>query len=194
MQQFRKMDKLQIARINKYNVFRCLTRQSPINRAAIARLTDLSIPTVMSIVDDLLKKGMIRSIGKGESSGGKPPEMLEIVADRFYYIGADIGRTAIRVAANNIASEQIACLREPTGELFPEERFVERLCGLVAQLVGELHTEKERILGLGVAMPGLIENETGNVIFSPDFGWNRIPLRAWLQERLKRTEKNHEKL
>jgi predicted NBD/HSP70 family sugar kinase len=33
-------------------------------------------------------------------------------------------------------------------------------------------------------MPGLIENETGNVIFSPDFGWDNVPLRTWLQRKL----------
>ncbi|MFP3089858.1 ROK family protein [Treponema sp. TIM-1] len=178
------MDKLQIAQINKYNVFRCLVREGPINRAAIAKLTDLSIPTVMSIVDDLFEKEVVRSIGKGESSGGKPPEMLEIVPERFCYIGVDIGRTTIRVVANNIISQQIACLQEPTGDPFPEKIFAERLCKLVLQIVKQLQAKKECVLGVGVAMPGLIENETGNVIFSPDFGWDNIPLRAWLQGRL----------
>jgi DNA-binding MarR family transcriptional regulator len=84
MQQYHKMDKLQIAQINKYNILRCLIRKGPINRAAIAKRTDLSIPTVMSIIDDLFEKGIVRSMGKGESSGGKPPEMLEIVPERFY--------------------------------------------------------------------------------------------------------------
>jgi predicted NBD/HSP70 family sugar kinase len=184
MQQYHKMDKVQIARINKYNVLRCLIRNGPINRAAIAKRADLSIPTVMSIIDDLFEKGMVRSMGKGESSGGKPPEMLEVVPDRFYYIGVDIGRTAVRVVVNNIISRQIACLQEPAGELFPEREFVSRLCALVMQIYGPLRVEKDRILGAGIAMPGLIENETGNVLFSPDFGWNNIPLKSWLQASL----------
>jgi predicted NBD/HSP70 family sugar kinase len=184
MQQYHKMDKLQIAQINKYNVLHCLIRKGPINRAAIAKLADLSIPTVMSIIDDLFEKKVVRSIGKGESSGGKPPEMLEIVPDRFYYIGVDIGRTAIRVVVNNIVSRQIACMQEPTGEPLPEKEFVDRLCGLILQIFTRLDVEKERVLGVGVAMPGLIENETGNVLFSPDFEWNDIPLRTWLQSAL----------
>jgi predicted NBD/HSP70 family sugar kinase len=182
--QYRKMDKLQIAQINKYNTLRCLIRESPINRAAIAKRTDLSIPTVMSIIDDLFEKNVVRSIGKGESSGGKPPEMLEIVPDRFYYIGVDIGRTAIRVVANNFISRQIVCLQESTGETLPEKQFVDRLCRLILRIYDQLGVEKERVLGVGVAMPGLIENEMGAVLFSPDFEWNNIPLRAWLQDAL----------
>jgi predicted NBD/HSP70 family sugar kinase len=178
------MDKTQIAQTNKYNVLHCLIRGKPINRAAIAKLTDLSIPTVMSIIDDLLEKKIVRSIGKGESSGGKPPEMLEIVPDRFYYIGLDVGRTAIRAVVNDVISRQIACLQEPTGDPFPEQQFVERLCRLILQIYEQMSVEKDRILGVDIAMPGLIEHETGSVLFSPDFGWNNIPLRSWLREAL----------
>jgi predicted NBD/HSP70 family sugar kinase len=184
VQQYRKMDKLQIARTNKYKVYRCLVRKGPINRAAIAKLTDLSIPTVMSIIDDLFQKGIIKSIGKGESSGGKPPEMLEIVPERFYYIGVDIGRTTVRIVAKDAVFKQVACLQEPTGDPIPEKRFVDRLAALIVQLFDQLDTDRDRILGVGVAMPGIIERETGNVLFSPDFKWNNTPLQTWLQKNI----------
>jgi predicted NBD/HSP70 family sugar kinase len=178
------MDKFQVAQTNKYNVLRCLIRKGPINRAAIAKQADLSIPTVMSIIDDLIRKNMVRSIGKGESSGGKPPEMLEIIANRFYYIGLDVGRTTIRVVVNDLTAKQIACINEPAGSPLPEKDFVNHLCELILKIFYQLDVEEERILGVGIAMPGLIENGTGNVLFSPDFGWNNVPLRAWLNKLL----------
>jgi predicted NBD/HSP70 family sugar kinase len=183
MQQYRKMDKSQIAQINKYNIIRCLSRESPINRAAIAKRTDLSIPTVMTVVDDLVAKGFIRSLGKGESSGGKPPEMLEVDPDCFYYIGMDIGRTKVRVAVNNAASRQILSREEPTGDPVPEKAFADRLCRLIMEAAGKLKANA-KILGVGIAMPGLIEKESGAVLFSPDFGWNNIPLQEWLKRKI----------
>jgi predicted NBD/HSP70 family sugar kinase len=184
MSYYHKMDKLRISQTNKYNVFRCLVRQGPINRAAIAKLADLSIPTVMLITADLLEKNIIRSIGKGESSGGKPPEMLEIVADCFYCIGVDVGRTMIRLVANNAAGGQVVSLRERTGNPLPGRAFARRLNRLILRLIGKLHTRAEKIIGIGIAMPGLIEKETGRVLFSPDFEWTDIPLREWLEEDL----------
>jgi predicted NBD/HSP70 family sugar kinase len=178
------MDKFQIGQTNKYNVFRCIIREAPINRAAIAKRTDLSIPTVMSIVDDLFEKKVVRSIGKGESSGGKPPEMLEMTPDRFYYIGVDVGRTVIRIVVNNVVYEQTASLQEPTGNTLPAKDLVDRICSYIATLIGQAGIESRSILGVGVAMPGLIENDTGRVLFSPDFGWEDIPLKAWLQNSL----------
>jgi predicted NBD/HSP70 family sugar kinase len=184
MLQFRKMDKLQIAQINKYNVIRCLMREGPINRAAIAKRLGLSIPTVMFITEGLLKNNVIRSIGKGASSGGKPPEMLEIVPERFFYIGLDIGRTAIRAVAVNAVSRQVACLQEPTDNPVPERQFVDRIAGIILKIAETLKTENGKILGVGVAMPGLIEKESGAVLFSPDFGWNNIPLQEWLTVKI----------
>jgi len=184
MQYYQKMDKYQIAQTNKYNVFRCLSRNRPINRSAIANVTDLSIPTVMSIVDDFLSKGIVRSIGKGESAGGKPPEMLEIVPDRFYYIGLDVGSTKIRIVANNFNIQQIASFQEPTNIHMPTKQFVDHLCKMIIDFATQLNTDLKQILGIGIAMPGLIEKETGRVIFSPDFKWHNVPLKDWLQEKL----------
>jgi predicted NBD/HSP70 family sugar kinase len=184
MQQYRKVDKLQIAQANKYNVFRCLIRSEPINRAAIAKLTNLSIPTIMSIVDSLIEKKLVRSMGKGQSSGGKPPEMLELIPDRFFYIGLDVGGKTIRVVENNMKVEQIAYLYESTGQYLPAEAFVRHLQNLILTIFNQLKVEEEQILGVCIAMPGLIELESGNVLFSPDFGWENVPLRAWLQGAL----------
>jgi predicted NBD/HSP70 family sugar kinase len=178
------MDKLQIAQINKYNVIRCLIQEGPINRAAIARRTELSIPTVMFITGDLLQKNIIRSLGKGESSGGKPPEMLEVIPERFYYVGLDIGRTAIRAVVTNAVSKQVACLQEPTDNPIPEKQFVDRLCRMILKVISDLNTGREHILGVGIAMPGLIENTSGDVLFSPDFGWHDIPLKKWIEEKI----------
>jgi len=184
MEFYQKMDKLRIAQTNKYNVFRCLIRNGPINRAAIARMTNLSIPTVMTITAELLDKGVIRSIGKGESSGGKPPEMLELDPRCFYCVGVDVGRTTIRLIATDAASGQVAELQELTGNPLPARDFISRIGDLVLNLMEKGRIAPEKIVGIGVAMPGLIEKESGRVIFSPDFEWTEIPLKHWLKEKL----------
>jgi predicted NBD/HSP70 family sugar kinase len=86
--------------------------------------------------------------------------------------------------ANNAVYKQVACLQEPTREYLPERALVDRICAYIMHIADQLAVGKEQILGVGIAMPGLIENETGNVLFSPDFKWNNIPLRSWLQSSL----------
>jgi predicted NBD/HSP70 family sugar kinase len=174
----------QIAQTNKYNVLRCVIQEGPINRAAIAKKLGLSIPTVMVAINDLVEKQVLRDAGRIENGIGKPAQLLEIIPDRFFYIGLDVGRTSIRMVVSNTAGRQVICIQESTGDPFPEDAFVERLSLLVTRTVQKLAIKTERILGLGVAMPGLIESGTGQVLISPDFGWKDIPLQAWLRQKL----------
>lgn len=182
MGSYSKVDKLKLAQTNKYNVFSCIVREGPINRAAIARRTDLSVPTVMAITGELIEKGALCSAGKGETGPGKPPEMLEAVPSFFHTIGIDIGRTAVRIVINDAAFRQRFCYREATGEPFPEDDFISRIAQMMRKIIKSRHIKTDSILGAGIAMPGLIESGTGRVIVSPDFGWQDVPLREKLQK------------
>jgi predicted NBD/HSP70 family sugar kinase len=177
---YTKVDKLLLAQANKYNVFGCLLKEGPINRAAIAKRTDLSVPTVMAITGELIEKGFVHSIGKGESSAGKPPEMLEVVQDAFYTLGVDLGRTAIRIVVNDALSHQAFCHKEATGDPFPADNFIARLEKLMLRIIKPFQKGGAKILGAGIAMPGLIESGTGLVINSPDFGWREVALQETL--------------
>jgi predicted NBD/HSP70 family sugar kinase len=138
----------------------------------------------MAITGELIEKGFIRSIGKGESSAGKPPEMLEVIPAAFYIIGVDLGRTAIRIVVNDALSHQAFCHKEVMGDPFPADEFIARLKKLMFRIIKSFQKEGAKILGAGIAMPGLIESGTGMVINSPDFGWSDVPLRAALAKDL----------
>jgi predicted NBD/HSP70 family sugar kinase len=177
----KKLDQFQITLTNRYNIFRCLIRKGATNRAAIASELGLSIPTVMAIADDLLEKKIIRPIGKAEPGIGKRPEILSIEPKSFFYIGVDIGRSTIRIVAHNTVGEEVSSVSEPTGDTVPEKEFIGQVKDMMLQFVKTLDLDPGRILGAGIAMPGLIERGSGRVILAPDFGWKDIPLQDWLQ-------------
>ena len=85
-----RVDKSVVNMANKVNILRILWGNQRIYRAEIARITGLSQPTVMKIVDEFMERGLVNVSGKGVSSGGKPPLMLEFKWDAYYIIGVDI--------------------------------------------------------------------------------------------------------
>lgn len=180
MRKFSKLDLSSITSNNRMNVFNCILEAKKINRSVIAKKVELSIPSVMSITEDLIEKGIIYAVGKGESHGGKRPEMLAVVADRFFFIGVDVGRTSIRVVVMNNCRDIIYKTSRPTESVEPDE-LIGQISEMTMNSISELKIPSERIVGIGVAMPGLIERGTGKVLFSPNFGWTDIPL----QDRLK---------
>ena len=79
--------------MNKKNVLDIIRTKGPINKSQIAKLAELSIPTVMKISDEFVEAGLIQATGKGESRGGKRPEMLELISNAYYMVGVDMGRS-----------------------------------------------------------------------------------------------------
>ena len=63
-------------------VMRAIAGLGPISRAEIARRTDLTRTTVSDVVSQLSEAGLVQEIGRGPSSGGKAPILLQIPARR----------------------------------------------------------------------------------------------------------------
>lgn len=103
MPMYRRFDKNTMAQMNRKTVIDILRMSAPINKAEIARRAGLSVPTVMKIVDEFDQNDLIRKVGKGESSAGKKPELLELVEDAYYIVGVDMGRSHIKVIVMDMA-------------------------------------------------------------------------------------------
>ena len=75
----------------KRRVFVKLRHCGIISRAELARQCSLTRPAVSAIIDELISEGMVRELGPGHSTGGKPPIMLEFLPESRCAIGIDLG-------------------------------------------------------------------------------------------------------
>lgn len=180
-----RVDKSIINAMNKRDVINIIRSEGTIFRAEIARISGLSMPTIMKIVDNLIELGLIREIGKGESSGGKPPKLLEFVPDSYYCIGIDLGSTRITGLMldcyGNIAYKETV-LNQVNLSV---DLMIERICDVVENIISHFKSDVKRIIGIGIGMPGLIDNDTREVLFSPNIGWENVDLVAKIHERFK---------
>ncbi|MDO4547904.1 MAG: ROK family transcriptional regulator [Clostridia bacterium] len=182
---YQRVDKFLLARSNKQSVFRCIINEGPINKSAIASKVGLTIPSVMKIVDSLDESGLVRNIGKGVSSGGKPPMMLEVIPDSHYALGIDIGLSETRYIIGDMQKNIIAKYTTRSGNYDSVDELVESLSCNVEKLVERSSIDKKRLLGVGIGAPGLIDCNTGEVLFSPHLSWKNINLREKFSERLQ---------
>lgn len=178
-----RVDKRLIHTLNKQNVLYAIREAGRIYRAEIARQTGLSIPTVMKITDELLARGLAKEIGKGESSGGKPPQLLAFAPDRHYIVGVDIGTTNILCILMDMSARIVSSRTVPTGVDDGPEQVMERIARTIGPVIDEAGADRDRILGIGLGMPGVLEPETGKVLFSPDFHWEKVQLLPKLKSR-----------
>ncbi len=166
------------------NVIRCVQAFGPINRSAIAQKVHLSIPAVMSITEELQRRGVLKTVGKISCGVGKHPELYDICGDHFRCIGVDIGRTMERTIITGLDGSLLASDAIPTETVENPRLFVERLCDRIMETVRRAEIETSTLIGVCAAMPGLIEQGTGRVVFSPNFGWQDVPMQEWMNQRL----------
>ncbi len=184
-----RIDKSVINTFNKQNVINIIRSSSPIFKAEISRITGLSIPTIMKITDDFIQKGLIRETGKGESSGGKPPQLLEFVHDSSYIIGVDIGTTNIIAILMDLSAAIQYKHVMPTGSKDSSDEVIQRIIFSIDNVIAHSKIDTGKILGIGIGMPGLLDCEAGRVVFSPDFQWENVDILNPLKEKYKMTLK-----
>ncbi len=179
------LNKQQLGSWNKRRVLDCISENQPINRAAIAQMIGLSVPAVMTITEELMSYGIIQSIGRAESGVGKHPELFSLCGERFRYVGVDVGRINMRAVLMGHDGRVLSSAKILTNNAEHPKKCMEDICGLINRVIDEADIDLETLVGICVAMPGLIEQGTGRVIFSPDFAWKAIPLQEWLNQEIK---------
>jgi glucokinase len=171
--------------INLRAVLQLLRVHNPCSCSDLARYSGLSVPTVASSVARLEDIGLAKRLGKGASSGGRPPHLLRFNETHGYAAGIDVAENLIRVGVADLSGQ---LLGESTGQI-GENRWpmavVERMVSLLARLREDLRIPAKRLLAVGVAAPGITDVDAGLVVSVPSMpGWENVPLGRLLGEKL----------
>ena len=73
----------------------------------LAKVLDLSIPTVTKLVEDMCQIGFLNTYGKLETSGGRHPHLYGLNPDACYFIGVDIRRYSVNIGLINFNGELV---------------------------------------------------------------------------------------
>jgi predicted NBD/HSP70 family sugar kinase len=151
-----------------------------ISRADVARQTGLTRASVSSIAAELINSGLVAEVGQGRSAGGKPPTLLSVVDDSRYLIGIDAANGEVRGATLDLRGNPQLRLSLPLGEGRGKAALAQ-----VSELLDQIlsHTDRNRLLGIGVGVPGLIDSANRAVLQSVALGWQQLPLGDILEDR-----------
>lgn len=172
--------------INSRTVLRLLRSHSPCSCADLARYSGLSAPTVASSVAHLQKLNLVKRLGNGHSSGGRPPALLGFNGKYGYVAGVDITATKIRVRIVDLdgtfAGESETCVG---GKSWPAA-VVDQVATSIATLRQSLRIPAKRVLAIGVSAPGITDTDAGVVAFVPGMtAWENVPLSPLIHDKLR---------
>jgi predicted NBD/HSP70 family sugar kinase len=163
-----------IRNINRQIVLNYVRERAPISRAEISHETELQRSTVSLIVEELKDRGLVAEI-EGESTGGRPPLLLQLKAAGPIAIGVDLSTEQTVIATSDLAGRVL------TQKSFATDASAEKTLKKVTDCVNKLVKSDEGIEAIGVSLPGLVDPETGNALFIPHFRWRDFDVAARLR-------------
>lgn len=171
--------------VNRSIILNKIRTDSPISRAQIAKDTKLTPPTVSSNVKALIEQGIVMESVLGESQGGRKPTMLLINNKAFYVIGVDAGPMVIDYVIADLAGNVVTRASSELTMPITNTQFLTTLKEGVHAVIGDRPIDLEKIIGIGVAMHGVVEVETGTSLYAPNLGLTNIPIKEELEQEFE---------
>jgi predicted NBD/HSP70 family sugar kinase len=155
--------------INRQIVLNYVRERAPLSRADIAHETNLQRSTVSLIVDELKGEGLIEEFN-GESTGGRPPLLLQLRAAEAIALAVDLNIQSTIVVASDLAGRVLEQLE------FKTDKNARRMLDQLISCLRKLLRKHRGIEGIGISLPGLVDPETGVALFIPHFKWRDWPV------------------
>ena len=161
--------------VNRRILLNILSDRQPISRADIAKISGLNKATISTITSELLKDRCIIEEGLGKTTpiGGKPPTPLRLNALRFGLFGVDIRADETILALSDFNNRIVGRLSFDTGN--DPGAFLTKLGREIAKLRSK-HNDFIEFAGIGISLPGLVDNHSGKFLTSVVLPWRDVPV------------------
>ncbi|SFE32784.1 Sugar kinase of the NBD/HSP70 family, may contain an N-terminal HTH domain [Actinopolyspora alba] len=180
------IDQTAVRRGNLARVLGEIREAGVYSRAALASRTGLTKATVSNLVNELIGRRLIREAGRKQSgSVGRPSRILELDGGSAAALGLEVNANCLAVRGVDLAERVLLDRRVGFDAVrVGPSRTVDELSRLAAEAIAELESSGIRLVGVGVAVPGLVDVPSGTVRHAPNLGWQDVPITEWLRGRL----------
>lgn len=150
---------MDIKRRNRVNTLRCILASGRVSQMELTQRLALSWPTILQNVKELTELGLVREDGVYQSTGGRKAKAYVPVRDAKVAVGVDLTPDHVSVVLTDLTG---TLLRQVKGALrfSTEDIYFKYLGGLVQRFV-DANGASDKVLGVGIALPGVVDGERG---------------------------------
>ncbi|PKP60347.1 hypothetical protein CVT91_05315 [Candidatus Atribacteria bacterium HGW-Atribacteria-1] len=163
-----------IRKWNLSSIFKAIRKQGPISRIELTEITGCSAGTVSNHVRTLIKKGFVIETEKGVSSGGRKPVQLMINPNKAYIFSIEIEVSQIKILMFDLELKVVMKSIIPVIYKDNYMKTLEQVFFEMDKMIEEKNLKLDNFLGIGVAVPGLIDKVKGILEFAPNLGWKNV--------------------
>ena len=174
-----------VRRANLSAIVRELHEHGPVSRSDLVARTGLTRSAIRGLIGELAVGGLVTE-GEAARLGtpGRPSPVVRLNAGSAVVLAFDIGVDSLAVAIVGLGGEVFDNLRV---DRHRGQTSVDDVVADLAVLGAEVRARRpaeERLIGIAVAVPGIVRRTDGVVVMAPNLGWRDVPLRARLAREL----------
>jgi N-acetylglucosamine repressor len=172
-------------RIRRNLILRALLERREISLSELARETGISLPMVSQIVASERGGRFIRTREEHDlERAGRPPILARLNGEAGFVIGIDMGHLNTNIVVLNLAKEVVAEGHVASAKLGNDPRLIDWLKRLVSNVVSEQKLRMERLMGVGISLPGIVRGREG--VSESYMNFDGKPVRDVLQDRFEK--------
>ena len=160
--------------INRRIVLNVIREHQPISRADLARHLNITRGVVSTLVQELIAQGVIYEGATGEAARGRKPTFLHIRTGDRLAIAVDVRFTKTYLMLCDFSGRQLALEAHDT--IFDVPEFIKDLSSRIRRIL-KTHGAKATCEGIGVVIPGMVDQRTGLILNAPALGWRGVEIR-----------------
>lgn len=173
-----------LRRLNLSRLLRRLHMAGPATRSDLVAHTGLNRSTVGDLVAQLAEAGLVREGAGLAGQVGRPSLLVEPVPESAVVIAVELGVDRTQVALVGLGGTVLATGedRHPRSPVTPKAA-AKAIATMTARMLDEAPTDAA-LVGIGIAVPGIIDRYDGRVRVAPNLGWHDVPLGEVVQRAL----------
>jgi predicted NBD/HSP70 family sugar kinase len=175
-----------LKRINRSVLLRLMLVSPGLSRARLASMSGLTKSTVSGLVRELLDEHwLVEANSTVAAEGmGRPSTPLHIDGSTRVLIGVEIAVECLRLVCVSIKGDVVSDMEAPLTDRKPE-RVCQQVAKMVLTLCKQLHAQGLILCGVGVCLPGAINDDSGIVRLAPNLEWRDVAFLPMIAEAFR---------
>ena len=168
-----------IKKINHSKIYHMIYRElKGVSKQEIMRRLGLSLPTVTQKLEELQAEGLVQDAGAADSTGGRRARAFSIVKDARLAVGLDINQDYYTAVLVDLLGNVI-CSKRQRFPFSQSDDYYRQIGLAVLELIDSVNADHQRVLGVGMGVPGLITKDRERVFYGKILGFEGATCREF---------------
>ncbi len=172
--------------LQKVRLVKLLHSEGAKSNADICRLLNISSPTSLTLINELMGEGIVEKKGKGRSVGGRKPELYSLQNKSMFVLCIEMERFKTEMAILDNNNNNITGIRSFPLQLSKDNSSIAQLFEFAENVIKSSGIDKNLLVGIGISMPGLVDSKAGKNYTYMVNGSDSKTLKDILEEKFRK--------